>query len=144
MQLPFNIDNAVDGLAKVTLRGGVVGKITFAVVAVSLAIALIAWKVDNVWVSVGAGSMIFVLAFTVFWRLISFADRNPQAAILEGAEFVLHQQIVHAAKGVPSLPLRDIEQVQPEVIEGPAADPAIAQQPDQEIPALPPQAGGQH
>lgn len=142
MQLPFNIDSAFAGLAKVTLRGGVVGKVTFAVVAVSVALAWIAWSAHNVWVSVGAGVLIFLLAFPMLWRLISFADRNPQAAILEGAEFVLHQQIVQAAKGIPSLPSGEVR-MQPEAIEGPAADPILAQQPDQEIGTLLSQNGGQ-
>jgi len=47
---------------------------------------------------------ILLLAFVIFWRLINFADRNPQAALLEGAEFIIHEQIVHASKYLPSIP----------------------------------------
>ena len=102
MQLPFNFDRAIDGLAKVTLRGGVVGKVTFAVVLVSLAMAMIAWTVSNIWLSAAALGLVFVLAFSMLWRLINFADRHPQAALLEGAEFLVHEQIVHASKSMPT------------------------------------------
>lgn len=137
MQLPFNFDRAIDGLSKVTLRGGVVGKVTFSVVLVSMAIAAVAWVVPNIWISAVSLAMIFTLTFVMLWRLINFADRHPQAALLEGAEFLVHEQIVHATKTLPSLPASQVEQVQPETIEGPAANPEIAEIPDQELPNLP-------
>ena len=142
MQLPFNFDRAIDGLAKVTLRGGVVGKVTFAVVLVSLAMGAIAWSVSNIWLSGAALGMVFTLSFVMLWRLINFADRNPQAALLEGAEFLVHQQIVHATKALPTLPLPQLEQVQPEPVEGASADATLAQVPDQETTTLL-RAGGQ-
>ncbi len=139
MQLPFNIDSAINGLSKVTLRGGVVGKVTFAVVFACLALVAIAWSVSNIWISAAALCMVFILAFVMLWRLITFADNHPQAALLEGAEFLVHEQIVHASKSLPLLPPQQVEQVQPEAIEGPAADPQLAQQPDEEDPPRLPQ-----
>ncbi len=141
LQLPFNFDRAIDGLTKVTLRGGVVGKVTFAVVFVSLALGSVAWTVSNIWLSVAALVMIFTLSFAMLWRLINFADRNPQAALLEGAEFLVHEQIVHASKSLPTIPITQIEQVQPEVIEGPSADPELALIPDVEVQTLPDSGG---
>ena len=132
MQLPFNFDHAIDGLSKVTLRGGVVGKVTFAVTLISIALASIAWTAQNIWLSAAALSMVFILAFTMLWRLINFADRNPQAALLEGAEFLVHEQIVHASKSLPKIPISSFEQIQPEPIEGPAANLEMALIPDQE------------
>lgn len=131
MPLPFKLDSAIDGLAKVTLRGGVVGKITFSVTLVSIVIGLIAWSIHNIWVSTAALCMVFVLSFTMLWRLINFADRNPQAALLEGAEFLMHQQIIHASKEAPYLPHPQTIQTQPDPIEGPAADPRLAAIPDE-------------
>lgn len=137
MQLPFNFDSAINGLAKVTLRGGVVGKVTYAVTFTSLAIAAIAWSVSNVWLSAAALATVFILAFSMLWRLISFADRHPQAAILEGAEFLVHEQIIHSTKSTPVLGGAEIMPIQPEAVEGPAADIELAQVPDEEVPALP-------
>lgn len=133
MILPFNFDRALQGLAKVTLKGGVVGKVTFSVVAVSLALASIAWSVQNIWLSVGALSAVFILAFAMLWRLINFADRHPQAALLEGAEFLVHEQIVHASKSIPHIPVGATIQTQPEPVQGPAANPELAQVPDQDV-----------
>jgi hypothetical protein len=141
LPLPFNFDSAIDGLTKVTLKGGVVGKVTFAVVLISVAIAAIAWSIQNLWISAAALVMIFTLAFTMLWRLINFADRNPQAALLEGAEFLIHAQLVHSTKGHPTLPINQIEQVQPEAIEGPSADERLARLPDQDVEPLPPKSG---
>lgn len=132
MNLPFNFDRALEGLTKVTLRGGLVGKVTFSVVAVSLAIATIAWSARNIWLSSGALAAVFILAFVMLWRLISFADRNPQAALLEGAEFLVHEQIVHATKSNPVLTVEATVQTQPEAIEGSSANPEIADIPDEE------------
>ena len=132
MNLPFSFDKAIEGLTKVTLRGGVVGKVTFAVVFTSLSIALIAWSVKNIWISAAALAAVFLLALSLLWRLINFADRNPQAALLEGAEFIVHEQIVHASKSQHRLTAEEIKPIQPEPIEGESANPAIALIPDQE------------
>lgn len=142
MPLPFNIDSAINGVSKVTLRGGVVGKVTFAVVIVSLALAAIAWSIANIWLSAAALCMVFTLALVMLWRVINFADRHPQAALLEGAEFLAHEQIVHAAKSLPNFSPQQIEQVQPEAVEGPSADPQLAQRPDDEEPSLLQNEGG--
>ena len=136
MNLPFNFDRALEGLSKITLKGGVVAKVTFAVVAVSLALTMIAWSVANIWLSAAALFFVFTLSFTMLWRLVSFADRHPQAALLEGAEFLVHEQIVHSSKSMPVIPLDQSIPIQPELIEGAAANPEIAQQPDQDTQAL--------
>lgn len=57
-----------------------------------------------VWVSVLALVLVFTLCFALLWRLVSFADRNPQAALLEGAEFLVHEQIRLGMKSSPVLP----------------------------------------
>lgn len=142
MQLPFDFDKAIEGLSKVTLHGGVVGKVTFALVLISVTLGGIAWTASNLWVSVAALGMVFVLAFTMLWRIINFADSNPQAALLEGAEFLVHQQIVHSAKDLPNIPTPQLEPIEPEAVNLQPADAALAQLPDQDAPVLPNQGGG--
>ncbi len=91
--LPFNLDQALQGLSKATLKGGgVIGKVTFTVCFMSLLIMLDAWLVKNVWIFAIMVIAIFVLAFPMLWRLISLADRHPQAALLEGAEFLAYER----------------------------------------------------
>jgi len=56
--------------------------------------------------------LIFIFAFVILWRLINFANKNPQAALLEGAEFLVHEQIELAAKGIPVIPVSTITTTQ--------------------------------
>jgi len=56
------------------------------------------------WVSVLALVLVFALCFPLLWRLVNFADRNPQAALLEGAEFLVHEQMRLGMKSSPVLP----------------------------------------
>ena len=132
MNLPFNVDRALQRLSKVTLPGGVVGKVTIAVIVASFAFAWVAWSAKNVWIAAGALVAIFALAFPLLWRLISFADRHPQAALFEGAEFLVHEQMVHASKTTPTVPAVELEPEEPESVEGPDADPELAQIPDRD------------
>ncbi|KIC90266.1 hypothetical protein [Flavihumibacter solisilvae] len=71
---------------------------------ISACITLIAGLAGNLWISCAAIALIFILTFVILWRLINFANKNPQAAILEGAEFLVHEQIQMAAKGLKSMP----------------------------------------
>ena len=64
----------------------------------------------------------FLLAFPLLWRLINFADKNPQAAILEGAEFLMHQQLVLGTKENPTLGLADEMRVEARAVTLSSAD----------------------
>ena len=135
MKLPFDLDGIVQNLSKVKLKGGVVGKVTLTVMIVSLCLAVIAWSVQNIWISGAALALVFILAFAMLWRLINFADRHPQAAIMEGAEFLVHEQLRLGSKAQPIIVVDPMDRIQPEPTEGASANPQIAAQPDQ-----PPQA----
>lgn len=125
-------------LSKVHLRGGVVGKVTLAVIAGSVTLGSIGVAgSSNPWIAGGAILAILVLSIPLLWRLIGFAKANPQAAILEGAEFLLHTQLTLASKGhgpytdeaalevlepdtsptLPSLPLGDDDPDAPDAVD---------------------------
>lgn len=131
MSLLSGIDSTLTNISKVTLPGGVVGKVTLGVVIASLCMGAIAVASHNVWLSAGAVVLIFLLAAPMFWRLISFADRHPQAALLEGAQFLAHEQIQQqATKGQPAFTVEPSDRTQPFTVEGSAANPQIALNPD--------------
>lgn len=104
MTLPFNFNKAIAGLTKVKLPGGVVGRVTLLVSVVSICITVITCSANSKILSACAVGGILLLASVISLRLINFADRNPQAALLEGSEFIIHEQIVHASKYLPSIP----------------------------------------
>ena len=101
--MDFDLQKIIHNVSKIKLPGGVVGKICKVLIIVAFSMAAIAWSVKLVWVSVLALSFIFFLCFIMLWRLITFADRNPQAALLEGAEFLVHEQLKLGMKGTPKL-----------------------------------------
>ena len=103
--MDFDFEKALQHVSSVKLPGGVVGKVSMVLIVASVCLGGLAAVTRNEWVAGGAIAAIFLLAFPMLWRLISFADRNPQAALLEGAEFLLHQQILLGSKGHPSIPL---------------------------------------
>ncbi|MCK4842205.1 MAG: hypothetical protein KAT04_10035 [Methylococcales bacterium] len=91
--MTFNVEEILGSVSKVKLKGGVVGKVSIVLIIVALSMAAISWSVQIPWISVLALFFIFILCFVMIWRLISFADKNPQAALLEGAEFLVHEQL---------------------------------------------------
>ena len=101
MTKSIDIHSILDSASKITLSGGVVGKVCKVLIFVALAFAIIAWSVKVVWVSAIALGMLFLLCFPILWRIVSFADRNPQAAILDGAEFITMEQLRLGTKANP-------------------------------------------
>ncbi len=102
--MDYDLNKIIEKASSVKLPGGVFGKTCTVLIVVSLAMFGIAWTARNVWISSAALIMIFILVFIMLWRLINFANKNPQAAILEGSEFLLHEHMQLAAKGIPHLP----------------------------------------
>lgn len=100
----IDIGKFVKNVSQIRLKGGIFAKASIVIIVVSICLFGIAALTGNIWVSCGAIGLIFILAFVILWRLINFANKNPQAAILEGAEFLVHEQIQLAAKGVSELP----------------------------------------
>ena len=103
----MNIDfgKLIKSVTKVKLNGGIFGKTCTVLMVIAVTFFGIVWIANNIWVCVLAISLVSIMAFILLWRLINFANKNPQAVILEGAEFLIHQQIELAAKGIPSLPI---------------------------------------
>jgi hypothetical protein len=105
----FNLQSILHHVSKIRLPGGMVGKVCMVLIIVALSMVAIAWSVKIVWVSALTVILLFLLCFVMLWRIISFADKNPQAAILEGAEFLMHEQLMLGTKANPEIKA-DIEE----------------------------------
>ncbi|NSL89336.1 hypothetical protein ECE50_021015 [Chitinophaga sp. Mgbs1] len=103
MNMNFDLNKLIRNVSKVKLSGGVFGKTCQVIIIIALCFVAIAFIAKNLWISIAAMVFIFIIAFVFLWKLLSFANKNPQAAILDGAEFLVHQQIEYAAKGIPNL-----------------------------------------
>ena len=137
MTTSFDLQSILHTASKITLPGGVVGKVCKVLIVIAFAFAAIAWSVKVVWVSVTGLAMLFLLCFVILWRLVSFADRNPQAAILEGAEFLMHEQLRLGTKASPELPAAAQEFVQETPVVLTPQEQETLEQPDQDTPQLP-------
>jgi hypothetical protein len=99
------MDSIVQQASALKLQGGLAGKMCHVLIFVALAMAAICWSVKIAYIAVIALVMIFALTFTVLWRLINLADKSPQSALMEGAEFLLHEQMMIGSKDAPKAAL---------------------------------------
>ncbi len=113
----MDIGSALERVGKINLKGGVFGKLTLAVMAISILVSGLAYATNNIYVISATIVLLFAFAFYFLHRLMNFTEKNPIAAILDGSEFVAHERIIHAAKNVGILPPLEptIDHPQPEI-----------------------------
>ena len=91
---------------RIRLARGVVGKTGHCMLAVITVWAVIFWRLGVDVFMDGAlltGGVIVTGGFGLWVRSTQrFAERNPDLALLEGAEFLEYQRIQAAAKGLPA------------------------------------------
>ncbi|MCQ2102482.1 MAG: hypothetical protein MJY98_04585 [Fibrobacter sp.] len=85
-------------VSKIKLPNGFVGKITILLLVIVVVLAILAVKADCFGLYVAAFAVITILAFVALFKLTDFANKNPQAALLEGGEFILLQKMQLASK----------------------------------------------
>ena len=109
MKLPFDLDSVLQHVSQVRLKGGMVGKICQVLIFVAVAAALISWSVPVVWVAFASLLLLFGLCSMVLWRLLNLAEKNPQAALMEGAEYLIHEQMMIGTKDTPLIPVSPVD-----------------------------------
>ena len=103
LELLKEIGVSQETLESVRLRG-VVGKATLALISIAALLAVVASRLSIAWMLL-AVAILGVAIFVFFlFRILSFADKHPDLALLEGAELVQWKQMDVAAKGVGNLP----------------------------------------
>jgi hypothetical protein len=90
-------------VSEIKLQGGIFAKASTVLIVTCVCLTSIAISSSDPYIKYGSIAIIFVLTLIVLLKLIDFANKNPQAAILEGAQFLLHEQIQLAAKGLPNI-----------------------------------------
>ena len=101
MNLDFG--KLIKNVSSVKLGKGIFGKTATVLIVLIVTFGFISWAAHNVWVCIGALILIAFIVTLILLKLIRLAEKTPQTVILEGAEFILHQQIEIAAKGMPTL-----------------------------------------
>ena len=103
------IKQSTEGASKIKLPGGLVGKTCYVLMAVAGSLAAIVVSIRTEAIGFAAIGALFVSVLVVVLRLIHFAEKRPEVAILEGAEFLRYQQIELARKGTGVLPTSPTE-----------------------------------
>jgi hypothetical protein len=99
-----NFEKALDRIKSIKLTGGVFGKTTLLLIVLCLCIAIVTLKIGTWWFALILMIPMMLLVFYALKRCLDFAEKNPQAAIMDGAEFLVHERIVHGRKGEEELP----------------------------------------
>ncbi len=131
----IDLSHVFEGISKVKLCGGVVGRVCWVLIFSIVAIALIGASAvafpAGAFIAAIAIVAIVLLVFTFLNRLINFARKNPEAALLEGAEFIKLEQLRFGMKSFPLLPPpKPTESVAAREITTPPQDAAL---PDQKV-----------
>jgi hypothetical protein len=68
-------------------------------------VAAITLKIGTWWFALILMIPLMSIVFYALKRCLDFAECNPQAAIMDGAEFLVHEKIVHGRKGEDEIPI---------------------------------------
>lgn len=132
----MDFDSATQHISKLRLHGGLAGKICYVLIYVSLAIACIAWAVRTPFISILALSLIFIIVIIALWRLFNLADKNPQAALMEGEQYLAHERILIGTKNNPEITVEPSKMIPSAPLELTDREKQKAEMPDPEEPSL--------
>ena len=102
---PVNFEKTLEIIKSIRLTGGVFGKTTLLLIVLCVCVAAISYKIATWWLALFLMIPLMGLVFYSLKRCLDFAEKNPQAAIMDGAEFLVHEKIIHGKKGLEELPL---------------------------------------
>jgi len=99
-----DFEKALENLKTVKLTGGIFGKTSLVLLVLSICATAVSIKVDVWWVQLALMLPMMGIVFYTLKRCLDFAEKNPYAAIMDGAELLVHERIVHGRKGQENLP----------------------------------------
>ena len=94
-----------ESLERIRLAQGVVGKTTYITFLVLALLGSLLWRLNEPWMLLTVGGSIILIFLIFFIGILIFAHRNPDLALLEGAELLTWRKIALAAKSIPEPPL---------------------------------------
>ena len=98
-----------EGLDRIRLARGVVGKTSYVALAAIFGLAVIAWRLTS-----DERALLFIavligfIFFAFFVGILRFAKHNPGLALLEGAELLQWRQMEISAKEMPAAIVSDL------------------------------------
>jgi hypothetical protein len=104
-------DKIFQAASKIKLGGGVVGKACTVMCVLAITVVGTAWSPLPYWLS---GFVIFTVIAAIFyglWRVMNFADDNPQIATMNGYDIVAHTALQLGTKTNPKLKSDEVKQI---------------------------------
>ena len=98
------LDKALETLKSVKLTGGIFGKTTLLLIVLCICVAAVCVRTGNLWLSLVLMAPLMGLVFYALKRCLDFAEANPYAAIMDGAELLVRERLIHGQKGQEALP----------------------------------------
>lgn len=95
----MSLEKALETVKSIKLTGGIFGKTTLLLVVLTVCMTAAAISLEIWWVTLLLLLPMIALATYTVKRCFDFAESNPQAAIMDGAELLVHERIVHEQKG---------------------------------------------
>lgn len=94
----MSIDKAIESIKTTRLRGGIFGKTTLLLMVLTIGVCTVSFKSAFWWLTLALMLPLMGIVFYALKRSFDFASNNPHAAIMDGAELLQHERIVHASK----------------------------------------------
>lgn len=109
----MNFEKAIENLKSIKLSGGIFGKTNLLLLVLTVCVSSVAWKIGSWWFALIVLLILMGLIFYAIKRCFDFAMHNPQAAIMDGSEFLVHERIVHGIKNQGSFLPKDFDIAHP-------------------------------
>lgn len=100
---PTLFDQMLNRVSSIKLSGGIFGRVCYVLIAVVFGIVCLVLKSDLWWMPPLALFAIIVVVCPFLWKVITFAEANPHAAIFEGAQYLKYEQLTHSSKNHPTI-----------------------------------------
>ena len=100
----MNFEKILESLRTIKLTGGIFGKTSLVLLVLCICVAAVSIKVDVWWVPLALMLPLMGIVLYTLKRCLDFAEKNPHAAIMDGAELLVHDRILHGRKGQDAIP----------------------------------------
>lgn len=94
----INFDKALESISKIKLTGGIFGKTTVLLIVFCICVAAVCLKLGDWQFALILMLPLMAIVFYALKRCLDFAEKNPFAAIMDGAELLVHERMLHGKK----------------------------------------------
>lgn len=89
-------------VSQIKLKGGLARQICMVLIVMIIVFGMIALSVNKWWVSLAITVLATIIILIILWRLLNLANKNPSAALMNGIQYLVHEQQFAATKKSPN------------------------------------------